>query len=167
MSNSEMVRGKNAGLADAGKINGERGRLVATQAWFWLEWGFAESLGQRPDNPWFKLPHTTNRTLCGPPARLDVCEPGQTRPFAGLLSLSVADVPKSRNPGQPGQGRDPLTSAHLPFVARCGWNSDCCAAETHAARGYSHDSQMYGDVVTNEMAEAHSKVVRMAMPRAS
>ena len=26
---------------------------------------------------------------------------------------------------------------------------------------------MYGDVVTNEMAQAHSKVVRMAMPRAS
>lgn len=40
-----------------------------------------------------------------------------------------------------------------PVMARCGRDSNCCVAETNAPFGHSHN--IYGDVVTDEMADAH------------
>ena len=40
------------------------------------------------------------------------------------------------------------------------------AAKAHAALGHRTTLNIYGDVVTNEMEQAHSKVVGLALSRA-
>jgi hypothetical protein len=64
-----------------------------------------------------------------------------------------------RNPRQYAQ-----YEADVPLLAGRGRNSPCCTAEAHAARGHPHRDDVYGDVVTDEMVQAHSKVVRLAIP---
>jgi integrase len=63
--------------------------------------------------------------------------------------------------------RNAFAAPQLSFLAgRCG-NSDCRATEAHAAFGHSHDAQHLRDVVTDEMAQANSKVARMALSKAN
>src|ERR1022692_2018479 len=80
--------------------------------------------------------------------RLDLCEPGSTRSLARLLPLGVADVSEGRHEGGNRKIRHPRSAPQLSFMAGRGGYPDCRATKVDAAC-------------------AHSKVVRLAIPKAS
>jgi hypothetical protein len=68
---------------------------------------------------------------------------------------------KGRHP----EVRNAFAASQLSFLTGRRGNCDCRATERHLE--IRTTLNVYGDVVTNEMAQANSKVARMALSRAN
>ena len=86
---------------------------------------------------------------------------------AGPIALLVHGVLESlaggHNSGRDRWARHTQLQAHVSLVARCCGNLNHCATETHEASDIRTTLNIYGDVVTNEMEQADSKLAALAL----
>jgi hypothetical protein len=87
----------------------------------------------------------------------------ETCAAALVLRSGLAHVPEGRRSSGNRSAWDTLSAAYLSFLVGFGRNAGGRTAEAHAARGHPNDHECVGDAATDEMTEAHSKVVGLAL----
>ncbi len=88
-------------------------------------------------------------------------------PSSGLVSLGLAGVPEASCQIRDRQAGHTFTPSQLSFLVGRGWDCDCVQQKLMRHSDIRTTMNIYGDVVTDEMERAHSKVVALALNRGS
>ena len=97
--------------------------------------------------------------------RLGLCESFATGTITDFLPLGLEVVPIGRRQGWDWRAGHAFASSQLPFMVGRGWNCCRCSAKAMRHSDIRTTMNIYGDVVTDEMERAHSRVVALALDR--